>query len=70
MEAKLLGAASPAITAPSHTSRFSRPISPFVYQTRQNLSFRFQGSRLSKRGIQSAQAAATSIGYENTNRFL
>ncbi|KAM3760076.1 hypothetical protein ACB098_01G167100 [Castanea mollissima] len=62
MEARLLGAASPAITAPSHTSRFSRPISPFVHQTRQNLSFRFQGSRLSKRGIQSVEAAATSIG--------
>ncbi|KAK4601726.1 hypothetical protein RGQ29_011029 [Quercus rubra] len=62
MEAKLLGVASPAITAPSHTSRFSRPISPFVQQTRQNLSFSFRGSSLSKRGIQSFQAAATSTG--------
>ncbi|XP_030952250.1 chorismate mutase 1, chloroplastic isoform X2 [Quercus lobata] len=62
MEAKLLGVASPAITAPSHTSRFSKPISPFVHQTRQNLSFSFRGSSLSKRGIQSVQAAATSTG--------
>jgi len=58
MEAKLLGVASPAITTPSRTSRFSKPISPFVHQTRHNLSFSFRGSSLSKRGIQSVQAAA------------
>ncbi|GMY13790.1 putative chorismate mutase [Fagus crenata] len=62
MEAKLLGAASSAVTAPPHASRFSRPISRFVLQTRLNFSFRFQGSSLAKRGFQSVQAAATSIG--------
>lgn len=70
MEAKLLGAASSAVTAPPHASRFSRPISRFVLQTRLNFSFRFQGSSLAERGFQSVQAAATSIGYKNSNPFL
>ncbi|XP_041008272.1 chorismate mutase 1, chloroplastic-like [Juglans microcarpa x Juglans regia] len=55
MEARLLGAGS-------YASILARPICPLVLQTRQSFSFRFQGSSLTKRGIQSVQAAATSVG--------
>ncbi|XP_018841100.1 chorismate mutase 1, chloroplastic-like [Juglans regia] len=61
MEAKLLGPASHAITSP-HASRLSRPIPPLVLHTRQDFCFRSRGSSLTKRGIQSAQATATSFG--------
>jgi len=61
MEAKLLGAAAPALTV-HHASRFSKPICPLALRTRQSFYFRYQGSSLAKRGAQSLQATATSVG--------
>ncbi|CAK9162960.1 unnamed protein product [Ilex paraguariensis] len=67
MEARLLRVASPAMIT-HDGSKFSRSYSFFSHPGRQNCSFRFLNSRVSKRGILLVKASATSIRLEKKNR--
>ncbi|KAL7190565.1 hypothetical protein ACSBR2_022780 [Camellia fascicularis] len=69
MEAKLLRPASPSMSIPTCFKPSSKPSYLFQHQNSQNCSFRFFNSNLSKHGIQSVQASATSIGLPKKERI-
>lgn len=64
MEAKLLKAS----TTP-FVNKLSRPNYGFPVQTRKNCSFALISLGLSRKGIQTAQASATSVGYNYNYHF-